>query len=258
MKCSDVRPVMDLLCDGALENKDTALVIDHLKSCDECQCEWHDLEQLRGEFNNAKAECQLPTQLMRKISQKLKHEERSECKRLIKQYARSIPTVAIAATIVVVGFLYLPWFHRIDTALTSTPTASADTLVADLLSERGLEPVTNRNELAQKVGYNLTYVRLPQWQMSQFGLWKSHGTTAIARFDFVRKEQSGDQQLTCYQAPQGAILAKGASLRNLDGKHVLFGSHDKFQFALWSQKGHDYLLVTPLSKLQLEEIVRGA
>jgi hypothetical protein len=258
MKCSDALPLLDLLSDGALEAKDSALVLDHLKSCSECQCEWNDLEQLHSSFHDAKEELQLPAGFMEKISEKLKDEERNQQWRFFEQYGRAVPMVAIAATLILIGFLVLPSIHQLDTRSTSLQTASADTLVEDLVSEGTLEPVMDGNDLAKRVGYDLKHVRLPEWQMNKLGVYKAQATMPIARFDFVRKGQSGDQHLSCYQARQGTILAKVAKSENLEGKRVLFGSHGKFQFALWSQNGRDYLFVTLLSKPQLEEIVRGA
>jgi len=258
MNCSEARPLLDLLSDGALETKDSALVLDHLKLCNDCQHEWTDLEQLRASFQEAKDKSQLPAGLMERISLKLKEEERNEHKLFFKQYSRPVSMMAIAAGLALIGFLVLPWIHLIDIKPASIQTASADTLVEDLVSENTLEPVIDRNELAKKVGYDLKHVRLPEWQMNQSGVYRSLATTPIARFDFVRKGQSGDQHLSCYQAPQGVIQAKVANLENLDGKRVLLGSHGKFQFALWSQNGRDYLFVTALPKPQLEEIVRGA
>jgi hypothetical protein len=109
----------------------------------------------------------------------------------------ALPMMAIAATMALIGFLLLPWMHQIDTkptSITSMHTASADTLVEDLVSERSLEPVINKNELAIKVGYDLKYVRLPAWQMGKSGVYKSPksppASTPIARFDFVRKGHS--------------------------------------------------------------------
>jgi hypothetical protein len=258
MKCSDARPLLDLLSDGVLETKDSALVLDHLKLCNECQCEWNDLEQLHFSFREAKDKSQLPVGLMDRISQKLRDEENNEHKQFFRQYARPVSMVAIAAGLALIGFLLLPWTHQINTRPPSIQTASADALVEDLVAEGTLEPVIDRNELAKRVGYELKHVRLPEWQMNKSGVYKSQATMPIARFDFVRKGQSGDQHLSCYQAPQGVIQAKVANLENLENKRVLFGSHGKFQFALWSQNGRDYLFVTVLSKPQLEEIVRGA
>jgi len=258
MNCNEARPLLDLLSDGVLDNKDSALVLDHLKSCDECQSQWNDLEQLRSSFREAKDKSQLPVGLMERISLKLRDEERNEQKQFFKQYARPVSIMAIAAGLALIGFLLLPWINQINTRPMSMQIASADTLVEDLVSEGSLEPVTDRKELAKRVGYDLKHVRLPEWQMTKSGVYKSQATMPMARFDFVRKQQSGDQHLSCYQAPQGVIQAKVANLENLEGKRVLFGNHGKFQFALWSQNGRDYLFVTVLSKPQLEEIVRDA
>jgi hypothetical protein len=258
MNCIDARPLIDPLFDGALEAKDSALVLDHLKSCAECQYEWNDLEQLRSSFQDAKDKSQLPVGLMERISEKLREEERNQQKRLFEQWTRPVPMMAIAASFVLIGFLILPWIHQIDTRPTSLQTASVDTLVEDLVSEGTLEAVTDRSELAKRVGYDLKYVQLPEWQMNKSGVYKSPTTMPIARFDFVRNGPSGDQHLSCYQAPQGVIRAKIANSENIEGKRVFFGNHGKFQFALWSQNGRDYLFVTALSKPQLEEIVRGA
>jgi hypothetical protein len=258
MKCSDVRTLLDLLLDGALEPKDSALVLDHMQSCSECQCEWNNLEQLHTTFQDAKGKPQLPEGLMARISEKLRDEERNQHKRFIQQCARPIPMLAIAASLALIGFSLLPSIHQIDTRPELIQTASADTLVEDLVSQGTLEPVADPTELAKRVGYDLKHVRLPEWQMNKSGVYKSQPSLPIARFDFVRKGQSGYQQLSCYQARQGVIRAKAGNSEDLDGKRVLFGNHGKFQFALWSQNGRDYLFVTALSKPQLEEIVRGA
>lgn len=258
MKCSDSRPLLDLLCDGVLEPKDSALVLDHLKSCDECQREWNDLEQLHSSFQEAKDKTQLPEGLIARISQKLDADERNQHRRFFDRHARVIPMAAIAAAFALIGFLFLPWIHHLDTRPTAMQTASADALVEDLVSEETLEPVIDRDELARRLGYNLKYLQLPDWHMNKSGVYKSLAPMRIARFDFVRKGQAGDQHLSCYQAPQGMIRATAAEAENIAGKRVLFGNHGKFQFALFSQNGRDYLFVTRLSKHHLEEIVRGA
>jgi hypothetical protein len=258
VKCTDAWPLLDLFWDGSLEPKDSALVLDHMKSCDECRGEWNYLEQLHFSFQDTKDRTHLPLGLMESISEKLRDEETSHHMRFFQQYARPLPMVAIAATFALVGLLFVRMISPIDTTPISMQTASADTLVEDVFSEGTLEPVVDQNELAKKVGNQLKYVRLPEWQLDKSGLYKSQAAMPIARFDFVRRGQSGYQRLSCYQAPQGVIQTKAANFRNIEGKRVLFGNHGKFQFALWSRNGRDYLFVTALSQAELEEIVRGA
>ena len=245
MNCSDVRPLLDLLCDGVLEAKDSVLVLDHLKSCAECKAEWSDLEQLHASFQHAKTKPQIPAGLMDKVSDKLKEEDRQQQKKFLRRCARAMPVLAIAATVALVGFFALPGLKHQSP---SVAAASADTLVEDLIADGTLDPIQDRGELTKRVGYDLKQVRLPEWHMENSGVYKSQAPVSIARFDFIRKGQSGNQHLSCYQAQQGVIRAKVASSENLAGKQVVFGSHGKFQFALWSQNGRDYLFITELPK----------
>ncbi len=258
MNCSDVRPLLDLLCDGVLEAKDSALVLDHLKTCSECQAEWNDLERLHASFQLARAKPEMPAGLMDRVSAKLREEDRNEQKRFFQRCVRAMPALAIAAAVVLVGFFVLPLVEKQNNQNPDVTTASADTLVEDLVADGTLDTIRDRSELTKKVGYDLKQVRLPEWHMENSGVYKSQARISIARFDFIRKNQSGDQHLSCYQAPEGVIRATAANAINLAGKHVLFGTHGKFQFALWSQNGRDYLFITALPKEQLQEIVRGA
>src|SRR4030095_500432 len=178
---SDVRPLLDLLLDGALETKDSALVLDHMQSCRECQCEWNDLEQMHTSFHDAKGKPQLPEGLMARISEKLRDEERNQHKRFVQQYARPVSMLAIAASFALIGFLLLPVIHHIDTRPALIQTASADTLVEDLVSEGTLEQVADRTELAKRVGYDLKYVRLTERQMNKSGMSKSKPSMPIPR-----------------------------------------------------------------------------
>src|SRR5476651_280238 len=114
MNCSDVRPLLDLLCDGVLEAKDSALVLDHLKSCAECTAEWNDLEQLHASFQQAKSRPQIPAGLMDKVSDKLKEEDRQEQKRFFQRCVRAMPALAIAAALVLVGFFVVPGFDKLN------------------------------------------------------------------------------------------------------------------------------------------------
>jgi len=257
MNCIEVRPLLDLLGDGALDTKDTALILDHLKSCSDCQAEWNDIEQLHASFQQARSKPELPAGFMDKVSARLKEEDRNVQKRFLQRAVPTVPVLAIAATLLLVGCFVWPAVEK-QNGQVSTTLASADRLVEDLGAAGTLDMISDRNELTKKVGYDIKQVRLPEWRMENSGIYKSQSHVSIARFDFIKKTQSGDQHLSCYQAPAGVIRTTAANAINLAGKQVQFGTHGKFQFALWSQNGRDYLFVTELPKEQLQEIVRGA
>jgi hypothetical protein len=257
MKCTNARPLLDLLSDGVLDTKDSALMLDHLKSCNECQCEWHDLEQLRSRFDAAEEERLMSEGLMERISQSLNVEDNIERQRTRRRYCSPISLLAIAAACLLVGFFCLPQIQQIDSRQASANTISANTLIADLTVASAINPIEDRNELDKELGYNLKYVRLPTWHMENSGISNMHTPLAIARFDFVKNSASGSQHLSCYQARAGMIRANGQP-KIIGGKRVLFGNREQYQFALWSQDGRDYLVVTTLPGPLLEAVVREA
>ncbi len=256
MKCSDARPLLDLLCDGALNTKDCALVLAHLQSCEECQAASNELENMRLRFQNAKAQLEMTPDLMDRITGALKEDEKTEKQRLYKRYVKTVPILGIAAVFGLVGLVCIPGFHEMWSRSIAIHSASADVLVEDLAANGKLEPVTDRNEFAKKLGYELKYLQLPAWTLDKAGVYNSVATIPIARFDFVSKDSS-DQHFSCYQAQQGVIEANAVEAKSVGAKQVRFGKHGKLQFALWSQNGRDYLFVTELPMDRLEEIVRG-
>jgi Putative zinc-finger len=258
MKCSEARPLIDLLFDGALDTKDSALVLDHLKTCDECQSEWNSLEQLRGQFLEAKDATQAPDGMMERISRKLKQEETNEQKQFLGRSIRALAVVAIAATVLAIGFLSVPLANELRPQRVPMQTASADKLIEDMLANNNSEAITDRSLLANRIGYDLRYAMLPDWHLGKASVYKSPEKLMMARFDFTRHNKMGDQHLTCYQAQEGQIRANHGKFENVGSKHVFFGNHGNLQFALWSQNHRDYLFFTTLPKEQLEEIVGAA
>ncbi|MBS1954235.1 MAG: hypothetical protein JST89_08615 [Cyanobacteria bacterium SZAS-4] len=255
MKCSEVRPLLDLLYDELLETKDSALVLDHIKNCNQCRSEWEAMEELRTRIAAARSNTFVPSELMEKVSLSLKNEDQS--KRIFGLLPQQIPLVSIAASILLVAWFLVPQFLRpshLPESLSATPTSTAQKLIADLTADGAVTPEPDKQKLDKRVGYDLKYVHLPSWKLQQSGIYLAQAN--IARFDFVRDGNS-DQRLSCYQAPEGTIKAVG-NAQELAGKQVTFGNQSGYQFAKWTQNGRDYLFVTKLPQPVLEEIIRGA
>lgn len=255
MKCSDVRPLLDLLYDELLETKDSALVLDHIKNCDQCRVEWEAMEELRSRIATAKSNTFMPPELMDKVSLSVRNEDLN--KRTFGLLPQQIPLVSIAASILLVGWFLVPQFlHSTDQqqSMVAEQTSTAQKLVADLTANGAVAPEPDKQELNKRVGYDLRYVHLPSWKLKQSGIYLAQAN--IARFDFMR-ETNADECLSCYQAPEGTIKAVGPT-QELAGKKVTFGNQSGYQFAKWTQNGRDYLFVTKLPRTVLEEIIRGA
>jgi hypothetical protein len=83
-------------------------------------------------------------------------------------------------------------------------------------------------------------------------------STAIARFDFVGTGPIADEKMTCYQSRPGAIKAGAGEQKTIGDKRVTIGNHGKYHYALWSQNGRDYLLISLQPQQEIEAIVKAS
>ena len=249
MECGNFRPLLDPMCDGVLDAKDVAMVLNHLRSCTKCHNEWMELEQLRARFQSTKNKPTLPPGLMMKISADLKAEEKKIWKQLLQRSLPSFSFAALAATVVIIGLFAVP---LVNTSLKlAMQYVSAQALVKDL-TINSMKPAQSRSELVNEIGYDVKQLNMPDWQMAKYGLTRSQAHMSVARFDFVNK-LTGDR-LTCYQGRKGTIHAMGAGV-DFAGKKVIFGTQGLYNFALWSQNDRDYLFVTESSQTKLKEMI---
>lgn len=259
MNCNDARPLLDLLVDGVLDAKDTALILDHLKTCEQCHSEYSALESLRGRFNIAREQPQMMPSLMAKMSATLKDVEKAEQEKKVKATVRQVAKfTAVAAVLLVIGFLAVPNLQKLQLKQASAQAASAATLIDDLAKNANVQPISDRNLLPAKLGYEPKYIKMSHWQMDKMNIYSASPPTTIARFDFVGTGSYAEQHMTCYQAPQGAIKATDGVPETIGNKRVLFGNHGTYHFALWSQNGRDYLLVGTQPKEMFEGIARDS
>jgi hypothetical protein len=253
MICSDVRPLLELLADEALDTKDSALIVDHLKSCPECQSQWSQLEELKERFRRASKATPVPEDLLHRIGQALDGEETG----VTRLPRAALALTGVAAALIITGFFAVTsWYERPAVDRRQTAFASASALVDAVASNRG-EPLVERAALPSQLGYNLVYLRLPDWKLEHSAVHRADSLIPIARFDFVKPDADAarGERLVCYQAPAGTIQAAGAQPKLIGGKQVLLGSRANLQYALWSQYGHDYLFVSPLSSQSLEQLI---
>lgn len=247
MKCSEAQPLLDLLYDSTLPAKDCALVLDHLKGCESCAGEWNELEALRTRFQAARESSPAAPDFMKSgLSRALDAEDAAQRRSNIRRKTPFLSMVAAVAA--VMTFVCSPALQNFALATT------ADDLVDKIGMTGAISPVLNRDNLQSELGYEPKYLKLDKWNLEKLGVVKS-GFTHIARFDFQRQSSAGVERMSCYQARQGMIAARGGVTKTVGDKTVVFGSHGNYQYALWSQNGRDYLFVSQLPQSDLEQIV---
>jgi len=168
--------------------------------------------------------------------------------------------IAVAASLAIIGLICIK-SGVIPLATPATTLAYKPTSVDEILSREvsgpSVEVVDDRADLDKKLSYDLKYLHLDDWQMQSAGIYKMAMAPPIALFDFVGKDADASK-MRCYQAPLGTFKSDATTAEVVDDKSVRFGSHQDRNYALWSQNGRDYLLVTPLSRDKRTEIVRKA
>jgi hypothetical protein len=253
MKCDEAKPLLDPLLDGYLEPKDMALVLDHIKTCLDCAKIWDDMNKLRNRFINAKVKVAEPPLLLQKISAVIEGEE----KRARQKQARKFVPVVIGAcvAIIVLGFMaYIGIKTEFHFGLPQPVPVLA--LIDDVDKENVVTPISGTAELNKALGYELRYINLPDWQLQRASLY---GKDKIARMEFISKNDAGSQKLCCYQTWEGHLrIPSQSTAAVVNGKKVQFGEHEGYHFALWSQNGRDYLLVSKLDQPALQNIVSSS
>ena len=253
-------PLLELLSDSELDSKDSALVIEHLNGCCDCQHEWRQVEQLRAIFKLARENTIAPATLIEKIDKAVSLEKKVQRQFLSGGKISFIALLGVAATVLLLGFtasLVLPNL-KTDRKISTTLTTSL--LVENSSNPNQFEPISDLDRLAQRIGYQLKYVHLPDWKMQTAGLAKTSSSVGIARFSFVRNVNGTEQTLCCYQGPERSIrcTAQNCKQEKVAEKLVAFGIQGTLSFALWSQNGRDYLFVTDMPQTELKKVVEGA
>lgn len=258
MNCVEAGHLVNVFSDGALNARDSALVLGHLKDCSSCNKDWQDLESLRRLFADARQTEPNTDSLMRKISKEIDEEDRLRRRALV---LRSRPLALAAGLILLVisglqiSELTNDKFALIDKATSANGTVTAENLV-DLVS-----PGSSFNK--DKLSYEIKMLPLPDWQLvrksiarTATGSGAGEAGSAIARFDFVGRTDT-HKKLTCYQAPRGWIKAAGAA-RKLGDKSVITGVRAGNSWALLSTaQDRDYLFITP-SQDTLKSVLASA
>jgi hypothetical protein len=277
MNCDAARPLLNLLTDDALGNKDTVLVQQHLSDCLECQWEWNEITWLRNRLSTFKEQLQPSPEFMSRLGKALDKEE-------INVYfanfsSRSVKYVA-AMVIIISSVLLVPTSYKRNDTLSF---ASANSLIDGLSDPSRLHAVEDRSQLIKETPYSMEFIKLPNWRLTKVGLYTLANYGPIARLDFSRpypstfakhgKSESShhncfggggkfgpppEQLLSCYQVPAGLIRADKGEQKMIGNKKVRIGHHKLYQWALWSQNGLDYFLVTKMTEPDLEAVVNDA
>jgi len=248
MNCNEAKPLLDPMLDGYLDAKDMALVLDHLKTCLDCAKTWDDMNKLRARFLKAQIKVAEPPLLLRKISAVIENEEKRAKQKKIRKLVPIIMVACVATT--VIGFLAYTGVKTNYTFGIPQPV-SVVALVDDVDKDDTVINEANTDALNKDLGYQLRFIKIPNWNFEKASLYRKD---KIARMEFT---DASNKKLSCYQTWEGHLSVPAAQSTAIvvNGKKVQFGEHGGYHFALWSQNGRDYLLVSPMDQASLQNLV---
>jgi hypothetical protein len=261
MNCDEVRPLLDVLYDGALNAKDTAIVLEHLKGCAVCDFEWSDMVVLKTRFKAAKQSTEAPSELFAKILQALKKEDADDRRQQFLRFFSTPRRLAVVAVSLVVLCLFA--LSPTVLQLANKPAAGINAVALDNLlyfaDHVALSPAVKPEEnLSAALGFEPKFIKMNGWNKQRAFIYADRVPgVKLAQFEFDSTESG--ERLYCFQGLEGTIASDtNAVPTDVAGKSVKFGSYRNFQYALWSQSGRDYLVVAPMSREALTELVHDA
>ncbi|HEY9760612.1 MAG TPA: zf-HC2 domain-containing protein [Oculatellaceae cyanobacterium] len=264
MDCDEVRPLLDVLHDGALNARDTAIVLEHLKDCSECDFEWSDMDALTARFKAAGKSNKLPSGLSEKISQALKKEDADRQRQKILRIFPSMQYAIVALLFLLVAgssiSLNIP--RPANKPGTNTPdlnNTGGTLALGNLLRLSNQAPsgtlIKPEANLSAQLGFEPKFIKMDGWTKQRAYVYSNKNPRLqLAQFEFDSTKY-GDH-LYCFQSMESTI-ASDVKTEPVDvgGKSVKFGSYGSYEYALWTQNGRDYLVVAPMSRKALTELV---
>lgn len=254
MICEEANPLLNLLYDDMLDVKDSARLLEHLKSCTDCSYEWSGFETLKSRIQAARGATIVPADFDKKLAAALEGEYRKTSSSSLKQVAISL---AIAMALMV---LLLIVARPILNMVQPLPLqASADNLICETVAGVVAETMAERSALEEHTGYEVKMLSFGDWALSSCGVCNAECQTPLVRMDFTNKldAKENSEKLICYQAPQGTLTSNSPATE-IKGKQVRFGEHRDYHYALWSQNGRDYMLITTLPRERFVKLIAGS
>jgi hypothetical protein len=244
MNCSKALPLLDPLADGALDTRDSTLVLAHIKECTSCQAEWREIESLQERFKRASSQEVDASHVLNKVRAQINEES----KVLPIMFNRVSVAAMLVLAVGVAEFSAPAWLSA--PTLNALVVAQADDLV-DRLSQNIQAAPVSKESLPRLLGYSPVYLRLPDWHMDAARADRTAGT-GIAMFAFSRDAD----KLVCYQTLAGTIGRGNTQAVALGKINAHVGQRGKYNYVVWSSNGRDYLMVSAIARERLLETVR--
>lgn len=256
MKCDEVRPLLDPLLDNELPTQPTALIMEHIRTCYDCQDAWDGRLSLRERMQAFASEISIPERRLQCIDEVLQKEVQKQRAFL---RVRNFVLGGVAAALLLVPVTV---FTLKNANVGSHEPASVQEIVHAFRQEYTKSPLVslslNLASISQRAGFSVTELKMPNWRLSSAEILKlPKHSQCIVKLTYVRKTNGNIEQITCYQACHGQITATGLKEHEMNGRYFCCGKISDFSVVYWPNQGKDHLLVSALPERDLVNLAFG-
>lgn len=256
MKCEEVRPLLDPLLDNELPTQPTALIMEHIRNCGDCQDVWDGLLSLRERMRAFVSNISIPERLLPSIDEVLQKEIRKQ--RAVLRVRNFILGSVAAALLLVPAAI----FTLNNANIGSHEPASVQEIVHTFRQEYAKSPPVssslNLASISKRAGFPVTELKMPNWRLASAETLKMpNHSECIVKLTYVRKTAGKLEQITCYQACHGQITATGLKEHNMNGRYFCCGKISELSVVYWPNQGKDHLLVSALPERDLVNLAFG-
>lgn len=245
MKCDEVLTLLGPLVDDELPTDTTAIVMQHIASCLNCQQEWDAHLFLNQQFQQLDDSIVVPERGLANIDKRINAMNASPDSRL---------KMIAAAAIVAIGLLCFPFFQRLQEPRSTVFEQALRAYPGNPVLARSSEPIDIQlAKLSQHVKFKPRAINLPGWSLASADVVHLPGHTCLLRLVY---EADGPSQRTIavYQSCQGQLRPRGLGERMVAGRHVRCGQINGLAVVHWSDAERDQLFVSSLSEQDLMSV----
>ncbi|MBI4532685.1 MAG: zf-HC2 domain-containing protein, partial [Candidatus Melainabacteria bacterium] len=236
MKCDEVLPLIDPLLDNELPTQPTALIMEHIRNCPNCQDAWDGRLALRERFQRFTANVAVPDKALDRLDQGLqKLVRRQHHLTLVKKLA----TWSAAAALVLVPLTVFV-LRKFDSHAPVTAEEIVRTFRQDVRSNTNWQRQPDLSHLSQQAGFSVADLKLPDWNLASADMLKlPHHSQCIVKLVYVRNVAGKTEHITCYQACQGRMKVAGLNEQNIQGRYICCGKIHNLSVVYWPREGRD-------------------
>lgn len=238
MKCDEALTHFGALVDDELPTDTTAIVMQHIAACLECQKEWDAQLHLNKQFQQLEDSITIPALGLERIDKRI-------------SALNSFQTAhlgIVAAAIVACGLLCIPFLQHKPEKQSTVFEQVFQTYPTNPLIATSSEPIDAQlKNLSPHVKFKPSPNHLPGWTLASADVLHLPGHVCLLRMIY-QADGAGKKTVAVYQSCKGQLTPHGLRERVIAGRHLYCGQVNGLAVIHWSDAERDQLFVSSLSE----------